>query len=409
VTTEIEMMRLLERADPVRRGNAAPTVDAAQYLERLIARDRVVAVDLAPVDEASSDESVVDMETSPREHGSRHRWLIAAAAVAAVFVVAASIFVQRNSNGGVSTVPTDSTAGSTSPAPTTTTVPLVAPAERLPAEGTTLSTPETGELVAAAAQIHRGGYWLYADGRLIGINDADYPNRMWFEQRLGPAGVEAVRQAFLATGMFDPGQPATEVPAPPPVPGGCMCVRDDDGRMLARTDLSHGLDPHDVDPALEEVLTYFEELESRIPDDWWVDREIKHYAAARYSISFIRRSDPNDANTNEAVDANAARALLPAPAAELLTGQEPRTLEQLANDKSAYPGDSSGFSPNAFVVPTDVARAFAEQFPEALTEGPAGPAYGFWWTIAVTEPEATSLTIMMWPMHPHGEVAMWGG
>jgi hypothetical protein len=285
----------------------------------------------------------------------------------------------------------------------------------MPAEGVTLTTPETGELVAAAAQIHRGTYWLYADGRLIRTSDADYPTRMWVEQRLGPAGVEAVRQAFLATGMFDPGQPATEVPDPSslpggcPLPGGCMFVRDDDGRLLARTGLSRGRAPHTVDPPLDDVLTYFEELESRIPENWWIEREVKHYAAASYSISFVRRTPNDGVDTNEALDANAARALLPAPAAELLAGQEPRTFVALGSDKSAYPNESDGFSPNAFVVPTDVARAFAEQFPEALTDGPAGPTSGFWWTIAVTEPEPTSVTIMLWPLRPDGDVAMWGG
>jgi hypothetical protein len=408
-------MRAEDVRDVFERIDAQPSV---QFSDVLLAQLRVEylrtdaelpTLEPVPFDVLDEEPGVIVGLSPERPNKRRTRRRVAIIAAVAAAAVATAVFV-RTENDRVDVGP-PAHQGSV-PAPTTT-VPLVAPvapAERLPAEGATLSTPETGEVVAAAAHIHRGSYRLYADGRLIRISDADYPGRGFVEQRLSPAGVAAVRQAFLATGMFDPGQPATEVEAPPPLPGGCMCVRDDDGRLLARTDLSHGLDPHDVDPALEEVLTYFEELESRIPEDGWVDREIEHYAAAKYSISFVRRIDPNDVNTNEALDANAARALLPAPAAELLAGQEPRTFVQLGADKSAYPGESSGFSPNAFVVPTDVARAFAKRFPEALAEGsPAGPAYGFWWTIAVTEPEPTSLTIMLWPMLPDGDVAMWGG
>jgi hypothetical protein len=411
MTAENEMMRLLERADPVRDHSAAPMVDAAQYLEQLTVRDRVVpAVDFAEVEEERAHEKVVDTEPSPNKQGAHRRWLIGATAavVAAAIAVAASLVVEGNNNGVVTNVPSAPSTESTRPAPTTTTTPLpmVAPAERLPAEGAPLSTPETGELVAAAAHIHRGSFFLYADGRLISIWDTDYPIRSWVERRLSAAGVEAVRQEFLSTGAFDPGQAATEVPAGDMPPSRCMCVRSDDGRMLARTDLERGLEPTAVESELEAVLTYFEELESKIPEAGWVDREFKDYAPAKYSIDFTRENG----TTSERMDPNDARALLSEPAATLLDGQELRFLSWsmvLDGDTRYFNRSESGKA--SFVVTSDVARALAAQFPEALTERFAGGTYGFSWAVAGSEPEPAFLTFWLWPLLPHGDIAMWGG
>jgi hypothetical protein len=386
-------------------------VDAAQYLERLIAiDDDVPVIDLRAPEDARV--SVLAVETLParRDRDARRRWLVGAAVAvaAAVVAVAASLVVEDKNDGLGTSVPSVPSTESTRPAPTTATtpIPMVAPAERLPAEGTPLSTPETGELVASAAHIHRGAFFLYADGRLISIWDTDYPIRSWVERRLSAAGVEAVRQEFLSTGAFDPGQAATEVPAGDIPPSRCMCVRNDDGRVLARTDLERGLEPTAVEPELEAVLTYFEELESKIPEAGWVDREFKDYAPAKYSIDFTRENG----TTSERLDPNTALELLSEPAATLLEGQELRFLSwsmMLDGDSRYFDRSESGTA--SFVVTIDVARALAAQVPEALTERFAGGTYGFWWAVAVSEPEPAFLTFWLWPLLPHGDIAMWGG
>jgi hypothetical protein len=75
VITEDEVMRVLERADPVRLGDATPPVDAAGYLDALRTRSTTVAL--------------IDIEPPPPVRPPRrHRRLTITAAIAAAAVVA---------------------------------------------------------------------------------------------------------------------------------------------------------------------------------------------------------------------------------------------------------------------------------------------------------------------------------
>src|SRR5262245_12385178 len=84
VTTEDEVMRLLERADPVRERGAAPAVDSASYLDALRTRSNVTTIETTP---------------TPTRRPSRHRrpiLITAAAAVAAIVVGALALTTRDN-------------------------------------------------------------------------------------------------------------------------------------------------------------------------------------------------------------------------------------------------------------------------------------------------------------------------
>jgi hypothetical protein len=82
--TEDEVMSLLERVDPARGGNAAPTVDAARYLDALRTR--------------SSNLTIIETTTTSARPTRRHNWLIVTTAAAALvaFVAGALVLAARD-------------------------------------------------------------------------------------------------------------------------------------------------------------------------------------------------------------------------------------------------------------------------------------------------------------------------
>ena len=103
--------------------------------------------------------TVVDIQSAGRKRIARSRWLLAAAVVAAVLLVAATVLVQGT---GVDDIRTKVPPAGPSPTTTMLTPPSTAPGDGsvdglLLPEGAP-STPDTGELVASVALIHSGAY-----------------------------------------------------------------------------------------------------------------------------------------------------------------------------------------------------------------------------------------------------------
>ena len=82
----------------------------------------------------------------------------------------------------------------------------------LPPRGATPSTPRTGELVASwwgdtAGDWGKSRYWVFADGRLISLREANIPEGAnpgftgFLEQRLTPAGVELLDSEVVGSDM----------------------------------------------------------------------------------------------------------------------------------------------------------------------------------------------------------------
>lgn len=154
--TENDVMRLLERADPARGGDAAAVVDAAGYLDAIKAR--------------STHVTLIDTEPTPTRPPSRHRRLImTAAAAAAVVAIVVGALVLAARDGNKPQVP----------AATSTTVAPVTPA-------------------AAGEQTARGfldAYAAFDPDRAITYlaDDADITQMM---TSMGTTGVEGTREEF---------------------------------------------------------------------------------------------------------------------------------------------------------------------------------------------------------------------
>jgi hypothetical protein len=385
VTAETDMMRLLERADPARRGDAPPLTDGAQYLEELLARDHIVpAIDLVPaldagVDESSEEEPRVSRGQSPARprRWSPRRIAVAAAAVVAL-IVGASLLVRggddTKTEGPADPRPTPTTETPADPRPSPTTVPpginwngalaLVPPEE-------TQTTPKIGELVASAGWFSPGesysqAWYLYADGRLISVGN----NSGWREQRLAADGVERVRSEFLSTGLFDAEQAPTVVPASSPAPFLCVCVRDGGQLLAAGADEAETL----------RLVGYFTQLELLLPAGSWLERPATEFVASRFELCITNAVSPYEA----VPEPYRVLAGLSARAAELLGDRPTRALSESKPSTCCE-------------VTTAEARALREEF-VALGQ-----------FFEVTEPVSMTVNVSLDWLLPDGTPAMWGG
>jgi hypothetical protein len=316
-------------------------------------------------EDANTTGMAVDIPRTSRERIG-HRWLVLAAAAAVILLLAGTALVTGTGDDdvrGSATPASSSTPIQTSPTTIPTTVPsnVVTPPITVPGDGSTddpllpegaPSGPHTGELVASAAVFDSGAYYLYADGRLIGWN-VTQPG--WFEQRLTPEGVERVRSEFLRTGLFDPGQPATEVQSASQVTL-CVCVRDGD-RLLARS----GRRDANVQAAAARLLTYFNLLTSSLPPNEWADQQSKPYVASRNAVCLQMYVH----QVEEPPDLAVLLPLFPARAAELLSGRE--TIDHPEREHA-----------RCFEMTLEEARAVADDF-----FAPSGGGLHEYWGIVI--------------------------
>jgi hypothetical protein len=110
VITELEVMRLLERADPVHGGLDAPVADAGDYLDALLARDRAsVVVEFAPnrfVDPAEVGRRRGPVQVAPAGRGRPQVLrLTAAAALIAALAASLTLVVSDRNDGGPAVAP----------------------------------------------------------------------------------------------------------------------------------------------------------------------------------------------------------------------------------------------------------------------------------------------------------------
>jgi hypothetical protein len=311
VTTDDEVLRLFERADPARGEPAAPPLDAADYLDAVRTR------------KSGAEVIVVDLEPTPRERAGHRRWLVPAAAAAAVVLLVGSGLVWSATNQDAET---PEPAG---PGPTSTTVdPSRAVDAVLPPEGALPSTPETGELVATIAFSRFNpdapsdtSISLYADGRLVWLPaylPADAMPRGISERRLNNDGVELVRQEFLAIGITG------QQPADSWIWSSCACIiRVRDGDRLLSSDLPPSPNPDtpvdpDLDRRLDHLIEYITNVDSSVPPSGWADREVRPYVPSKYRLRVW-----TEGAVNQAVpDVSALMAqLLPTPLVERLDAQ----------------------------------------------------------------------------------------
>ena len=115
---------------------------------------------------------MIAVEVAPR------RWPIAVAAAAAALLIAGIVLAPgtdrttaRPRRRSIRSLGRRSHPHRRRRRATTTLAPATVD-DLVPPPGAVLSSPETGELVAAVSKIHDGAWYLYADGRLISIDDS---------------------------------------------------------------------------------------------------------------------------------------------------------------------------------------------------------------------------------------------
>jgi hypothetical protein len=253
------------------------------------------------------------------------------------------------------------------------------------------------EHIGAPGSFGNGWLYLFADGRLIWEQLDPDPTGGWLEQRLTPEGVELVRSEIIATGLFDPNQPA-----PPPsggfpreTKGGYVQVRNGDQLVYVNR----------VVPDLHERLA---QLWSWLPEDAWVDQEAKAYVPSRYAVCVHQGGYVNPA------DATGHLAGLPASAQDLLAtarGLEMAALVEVDPAGLEFAGDESCFD-----IRTEEARALAGILEAAGSEELPHRSYdGSELTYVISRDGESStglgfngITLTLWPMLPHGVPAFTG-
>lgn len=165
---------------------------------------------------------------------------------------------------------------------------FVVPFIGLPPEGTTPSSPETGQLLLSfygrmniTEDVH--GIWVYADGRIIWRRSLDShvtpearrrgfgvaePTRAVIEQRLTPEGVELLRSEAISTGLsgLRPGRSC-----PGPVYWAVLAVRVGDDLVSDAW----------CNP---ESAGRLAEFASWLPASAWADQRIGGYVPYRYGV-----------------------------------------------------------------------------------------------------------------------------
>jgi hypothetical protein len=353
-------------------------------------------------DESKPTRVVVDIQPMPRPRNRRPR-LFAAAAVTAVVLIAGAALVTQSGDDAIRTKPADPNATSApSPSSTSTIVPPPPPTSivevptTLPGDGSSTqplvlegapSIPQTGELVAHAAVIHNGTFYLYADGRLIFIDDS--LGTSWSEQRLTPEGVERVRSLFLSSGLFDPTRASDVCPEDETVTAViAACVRDGD----------HFLTLPYTDPRIGQLVTVLRTLGQTLLPTEWADRQIKPYVPSRMAVCMGRYITKYEVP----LDLPALFPKFPAAVAQLLDGRAPRP-------DLAVAASGSGSMGSCFEVTHEEARALRDAFLD-----PAGGGTHEYWGIVVrlTPPDPARPAVVyvgFGELLPDGAPALWGG
>jgi hypothetical protein len=263
----------------------------------------------------------------------------------------------------------------------------------VPNQGNVPSTPERGKLVLfywgpAPGNLELGRHgvgksriWVYADGRLIFLREANISQGAshlltgFLEQRLTPEGVELLRSEVVAKGLLGPDQQAL---GSEPVPFGIqITVRN--GNRLVRVDWARdvkGLVARLADPA------------SWLPASAWEDREIRAYVPSRYVVCYGDGEWPP-----QQIELSRILTLLPAPAAELLRARDRR------EEGHTYCSD----------LTTEEARALAKALddggPQNGLGDERGPArtYRLEYRFEAPGPTRETIEIFFEPYLPHGE------
>jgi hypothetical protein len=256
----------------------------------------------------------------------------------------------------------------------------------LPPQGATPSNPENGELVLfywgpAPGDSGKSRFWVYADGRLISVREANRPEGAnphstgYLEQRLTPDGVELLRSKIISIGLIGDDGSAVGSEAIPrgttePVPSySTLEVRE--GDRLYRVSRVGDLD---------RLVARLTDPASWLPANAWEVREIRAYVPSRYAVCFlgVPLSEPSR-----------LLALLPEPAQGLLHGRK--------------------FAPGAFGPCTDLTTEQARTLRESLEaagleqfKGMRVAPYVLTYRLKIPGPMRV---IQFEPYLPHGEIS----
>jgi hypothetical protein len=267
----------------------------------------------------------------------------------------------------------------------------------LPPEGAVVSDPAPGDLVLhyegsnAGLVASSSTLWVYADGRLIWNRGYDVPPDAGdafiglVEQRLTPSGVEFLRSAVIATGLFE-----SDLAVARQIPG-FLQIEVQNADRLVRTTWAvrtNYLVGQTAPLATSEQATALTELGALLNDSasWpasaWDDQTMTAYVPGRFAVRL--RGIP------DAIEPAQAIGLLPKEAQDLYRA-----------------GDSA---PGASVLTTDDARALAEILVRASIQR-SDPETGAFWLRYVLRNQPTSgnrVWISFEPVLPDGESAWLG-
>ena len=353
----------------------------ARSLNRLASEAPEVPIDdgapLLRATEETSTRGVVDVPRTRRDELGRRWRLAAAAVVAALLLFAGAVLVTGSGDNKIRTrVPAGPGTGTTS-VPMAPPV-VVTPPATVPGDGSAdgplvprgvPSTTTASDLVAAITLFHKGAYRLYADGRLLWYDETRRGGAFtWAEQRLTPEGVERVRSEFLASGVFDPAHPSSDVPT-------CtgffqVCVRDGDNWLAEETDPEPrgGLPFGDPRPEAVRLFQYLGTLDSTLPATEWADQQVKTYVPARIAAClsmYVNRAQAP-------VDLSVLLPRFPKRAAALLAGREPSA--ELMRALAPFRSPEMFAKNSCFDVSLEEARTLAGAF----LSPSGGGAHQYW-------------------------------
>jgi hypothetical protein len=263
----------------------------------------------------------------------------------------------------------------------------------VPNRGAVPSTPERGKLVLfywgpAPGNLDLGHYgvgksriWVYADGRLISLREANIPqgaNHLltgFLEQRLTPEGVELLRSEIVAKGLLGPDQHALDSE---PVPFGIQ-IKVRNGNRLVRVDRARDV---------KRLVARLADPASWLPASAWDDREIRAYVPSRYVVCYGNGEWPP-----QPIERSRILTLLPAPAAELLRARDSR------EEGHTYCSDFT----------TEEARALAKALDDGGQQSGFGDERGpartsrLEYRFEAPGPSRETIEIFFEPYLPHGE------
>jgi hypothetical protein len=257
----------------------------------------------------------------------------------------------------------------------------------LPPEGAEPSGPEHGELVAGVQQLHIGGAFVYADGRVISWGEdtsSQEPGPYGYgEQLLTPEGVQTLLSDLRRTGLFDRDLHVDETHLFTPNPLSAF-VRDG-GRFLRVSHDGEGPPPtREQATALERVDLLLTDPESLVPASAWADRTMRPYVPNRYAICTDLHG-------------------LPAAAADLLRGRL-RTFDGVAWWE--------GRGPDCYDATTEGARALDRILTDAGFTAARADVRTLGATYELESPERSSdlrsrSVVSFYPVLPHGAIAIY--